>query len=440
MTSERRGGVVLLLIASAVLIVWGTSLQRSAQGGMGDFKTLYYATGCLFQHCDPYNVRELEHAYLSGGWKPPAETISERQGAILFVNLPGIFIIAAPFAALPWGPAHALWMSFLAGGLILASFLTWDLGARYAPTISALLCALVLANSEVAISGGNAAGIVISLCVVASWCFLQSRLSLLGVLSLAIGLAIKPHDAGLVWLYFLLAGSVYRKRALQALAATVVFSLMGAAWISAVAPHWMQEQYANVHAISTTGSLNNPGPTNVKGPDPDTVISLETVFSVFRDDATFYNAATYLICGMLLSIWSVHTLRASPSPETTWLALATVIPITILATYHRPYDAKLLLLSIPACSMLWTAGGTVGWAALLINTAAIVLTGDIPLALLAVINQNMHVATNGVYGKLLTIALNRPAPVILLVMAIFYLWVYVQSTRGTQLAHEGNTN
>jgi len=38
--------------------------------------------------------------------------------------------------------------------------------------------------------------------------------------ALRVSVAIKPHDAGLVWLYFLLAGGVYRKRALQTLLVT----------------------------------------------------------------------------------------------------------------------------------------------------------------------------------------------------------------------------
>jgi uncharacterized membrane protein len=38
------------------------------------------------------------------------------------------------------------------------------------------------------------------------------------------------------------------------------------------------------------------------------------------------------------------------------------------------------------------------------------------------------VGTAGIYGKVLTVLLMRPASLILLVMGMFYLWVYVQST------------
>ncbi len=55
----------------------------------------------------------------------------------------------------------------------------------------------------------------------------------------------------------------------------------------------------------------------------------------------------------------------------------------MLPVYHRPHDAKLLLLTLPACAMLLAEGKLTGRIALLLNSAAIVLTSDLPLALLA---------------------------------------------------------
>ena len=57
---------------------------------------------------------------------------------------------------------------------------------------------------------GNALGLVISLCLIAVWCIVEERFAAGGVLCLAVCLMIKPHDAALVWLYFLLAGGTYR--------------------------------------------------------------------------------------------------------------------------------------------------------------------------------------------------------------------------------------
>ena len=142
---------------------------------------------------------------------------------------------------LPLGPAHLLWMALIAGCLIVASLLIWEIGAGSAPVLSGVLIGLLIANSEVILMMGNAAGIVVGLCAAAVWCFLRERFVPAGILLLAVSLAIKPHDAGLVWLYFLLAGGVYRKRALWTLLVTAVISLPGLLGSGSVAPHWIQE-------------------------------------------------------------------------------------------------------------------------------------------------------------------------------------------------------
>jgi hypothetical protein len=329
-------------------------------------------------------------------------------------------------------------MMLMACCLILAAFLMWDLGARRAPGVSIFLACMVLANCEFVFAVGNSAGIVVSLCVIAAWCFLEERFAATGVLCLAVALAVKPHDAALVWLYFLLAGGVYRKRALQTLVVTLVLSLPAVLWITHVAPNWVPELRANLSANSAPGSLSDPRGANFDGRLPYTVIDLQTVISPFRDDPRFYDLASYLICAPLLLVWMFVTVRSRSSPATAWLALAAIAALTMLPVYHRPYDTKLLLLSIPACAMLWAEGGLIRWLALLVNTAAVVLTGDIPLIALRLLTKDFNISAAGLPGKIVTVAVTRPIPPILLTMGIFYLWVYVRRTyaraaeRGSQ--------
>jgi hypothetical protein len=102
------------------------------------------------------------------------------------------------------------------------------------------------------------------------------------------------------------------------------------------------------------------------------------------------------------------------------------VPLTLLVTYHRPYDAKLLLLTVPACAMLWAEGRSIRWVALAVSTAAIVSTADIPLTILLAHTRNLHITTVGLPGELLTVVLTRPAPLVLLAMGLFYLWIYVR--------------
>ena len=426
MTRTRRNAIVWILLACGISILWGSVVGQTGNGWV-DFRAVYYGTRCLIQHHNPYNVSELEAVYRSEGGERSSETIQARQAVTLYVNMPTTFIFTAPFAMLPWGPAHVLWMTFTAGVLILAALLMWNLGARYAPNVTLFLICILLANCEEIFCTGNTAGIAVSLCVVAVWCFFEERFLWAGILCLAISLAIKPHDAGLVWLYLLLAGAPYRKRALQTLLVTALLGLFAFLWLSHVAPHWMADWQSNMSAISAPGGINEPGPAALTGGSASTVVDLQAAISIFWDDPSFYNPISYLLCGALLLAGAARALRSRFSLPSAWLALAAVTALTMLVTYHRPWDAKLLLLAIPACAMLWAEGGPARWPALLITTAGLVFTADIPLAILSILAKSLHIGTAGILGKMLTVLLIRPASLILLLLAIFYLWIYLTS-------------
>ncbi len=209
----------------------GLLLGQTANG-WADFRGVYSGTRCLLEHQDPYKASEWVAAYGAVGGKRPSETVESNPTSGLYVNLPTTFIFVAPFAMLPWQPALLLWIILTAGVFTFAAFLMWNLGARYAPNVSLLLICILLTNCEMVFGGGNTAGIVIGLCLVAVWCFLREQFVWAGVLCLAVSLAIKPHDAGLVWFYFLLAGGVHRKRALQTLLVTAVLGLSAFLWVS----------------------------------------------------------------------------------------------------------------------------------------------------------------------------------------------------------------
>jgi hypothetical protein len=344
----------------------------------------------------------------------------------LDTNLPTTHIFVAPFAMLPWGIAHVLWTILTVGSLIVAAFLMWDLGANYAPAISGVLICFVLANTEIFFPCGNTAGIVVSLCIVAVWCFLRERFVWAGILCLAVSLAIKPHDAGLVWLYFLLAGGVHRKRALQTLLIAAVLGLAAIAWVTSIAPHWMQELHSNIMAHQLPGGVDNPGLANGINRGPISIIDLQSTVSIFRDDPHIYNPVSYLVCGALLLVWAIRALRSRFSQTSAWFAMAAVVPLSMLVTYHRPYDAKLLLVAIPACALLWAGGGLTRWLALLVTSAGFVFTGDMSLTILDFHTKNLHISTAGLSGKLLTVVLTRPTQLALLAMGIFYLWIYLR--------------
>ena len=434
MKKARLDGLLLLLLGSLVFISLGAVLESSFRVTMVDFKVLYYPARCLIQHGDPYSESEVERTSRLDGGDPQLDTATDRQVVTRYLYPPTTFSLTVPFAMLPWKLAHLLWMVLTMGSFVLASYLTWSLAAEYAPVLSGILVGFLLANSGMLVMTGNAAGIAISLCVVAVWCFFRERFISVGVLCLAISLMVKPHDSSLVWLFFLLAGGAYSKRALQALLTAVALSLPVVLWVWCVAPNWARELGSNIAAFSAHGGMKDPGLASAGAHGLGMLVSLQAVFGLVWDESRFYNPASYLVCAPLLAVWAYITLRSRTSPAKVWLALAAVAALSMLPVYHRQLDTKLLLLTVPACAMLWAEGGLISRLAVLMNTSGFVLTGELPWAIFLSLIGYIHASANGLSEYLLTLAQILPVPCMLLTMGIFYLWVLRSALFATHSA------
>lgn len=440
MPITRRTALVWILLCSGISVLWGSFLAHSSSGGLADFKAVFYGARCLIHHADPYQATEFLRIYQADGQAIPSDPMMAdlfRRAVMVCINLPTTLFFLIPFAVLPLKAAYLLWALLMAAGLNLAGFLMWDLAARNSARISLFLVCFLAANCVILFADGNAACVVISLCVIAVWCFLENRFVPAGIMCMALSLLIKPHDAGLVWLYFLLAGGVQRKRALQTLLVTAALSVPAFLWVTYVAPHWFAELGSNLQLASLHGGLNDPGPASLGFHHPDPIISLQAVLSIFHDDPSFYAPAALILCVALLVLWAIATLRSRILPQRhgAWLALAVIATLTMLITYHRQHDAKLLLLTIPACALLWAQGGVKGWFAVAATTAGIGITGDIPSTGLSILASHVQ-AGDGFFNHLKAAILVRPAPIILLIMAIFYLWVYWHPTGSNAQAQD----
>ena len=423
MTKARRDGLYLMFIGCAVFLFLGFALKGAPSASTIDFKIPYLGARCLLEHCDPYKQSDVLRICDAEGGHDPAETLRICLSASRFVYQPTIFLFTAPLAMLKFGPAEELWMLLTLSSVIFASFLLWSLAGEDAPLISALLIAFMLANSELLVITGNPSGIAIGLCIIAVWCLVKERCVPAGTLCLAVSLLIKPHAMGFIWLYFLLSGGVYRKRAIQTLALVVLLGLPTVLWVTHLSPHWMPELRATLSSASAHGGPDDPGPASSGGHGIGMMINLQTILSLIRDDPRFYNPVTFFLCGVLLLVWSLKTLRLRATPANGWLALASVAPLSLLPVYHRQGDALLLLLTVPACTMLWAEGGRIARSALLVTAAGFALTGDITWAIILGIINNLHLTMTRQAEQILTVIQVLPAPLILLVMAIFYLWV-----------------
>ncbi len=431
MTGSMWKGVAVLLLCAGFSFFLSYRIRQDAHGAirMVDFGAIYYGARCGMRNIDPYNPSAVFGEFRAEGGRFPTNPLIAKEiliGVTNCIYLPSALFLVIPFAMLPWGVAQTLWVVLMAGLLVLAASLMWDLGANAAPAVWVCLSGIILANCEVLFVAGNAAGIAVSLCVIAVWCFISERYAPAGVLLLAVSLVLKPHDAGFVWLYFLLAGEAVRKRALHTLAVAVVVGLLAAIWIAPSSPHWMQELHRNVAIELVHGGISDPGLSGMTSRQTGSIIDLQAAISIFRDDPSFYNIVSYLVSGSLILIWTFGVLRRHASPGSARLALAAISVLSLLPVYHRPYDAKLLMLTLPACAMLWAERGMRRWIALALTSAGVLATSDIPLALYYASTQKLFISTTTLVGKIMAVLLFTPAPLVLLALGCFYLWVFLR--------------
>jgi hypothetical protein len=422
--------VLLILLSSGISILTGVLLDHSSGAGTANYRAIYYGARCVIDRTDPYRPDDFLRVYSRESGQFPSDPHKKQlflRAVPICVNLPTTLFLVAPLAILSWGVSHVIWLALIALSYTVAGVLAHDLAADYAPRFSLFLICLMLANSEVLFAVGNTAGIAVSLCVIAMWCFIRKRGIWIGTLFLALSLALKPHDAGLLWAFLLIAGGELRKRAAWTLGIAFAIALPSMLWISTVAPHWNQELKANLSTTSQRGDISDPGPSSIsRQGSADVIISLQTVLSLFRDDPAFYNPVSLLICGSISAIILVVTIRARMGLPDAWYAIASIAALTMLPSYHRPYDAKLLLLAVPAAAMLCAEGGKAGRIAVGLNAAAVLLCGDISLAILTLLTAHLNIISMSPTEKLLTMPFLRPVPLVLLALAVFNLWIWMQ--------------
>ena len=436
----RRKSLVptlLILLSSGISIVTGILLDQRSPAGTSNYRAIYYASRTVFRNADPYRPDDFLRVYGEESGEFPSVPTQRQlflRAVPICVNLPTTLFLIAPLAMLPWNISHLIWLALISIGFTIAGFLAYDLGRDYAPRFSLLLVCLMLANSEVLFAVGNSAGLAVSLCVVALWCFIRQRGEWIGSVLLALSLALKPHDSGLLWLLLLTLDGRLRRRAAWSLVIVCGISVLSVLWVSRAAPRWPQELSANLSATSQRGDISDPGPGSIsRSQSADVVISLQSALSVLRDDPAFYNPGALLVSGTLLLVVFVKTtLNRTQFPDA-WLAISAVAALSVLPSYHRPYDARLLLLAVPASAMLWSEGGRGQKAVALVAVAASFFTADIPLAIVSLVTRNLNVVGMHMAEKIVLLPIIRPAPLILLLHATLFTAVYVRNKRKDSL-------
>lgn len=316
-----------LLLASliAATLFFHRGVSRALDPGLRDFAGPFAGTRIFWTSGDPYDaaalVRTLERAGATDRAPPPA------------VYPAATFVALAPLAVLP---AQGAKLVFLGVGLLLlgVGVRGWAQELQLSSTQTGLWCALIIAGSHLhtALFVANPGLAAVGALLAGTWCQQRQR-SKTAFALLLWALLLKPQ-LGIVGLLWLLVQKRFRTATALALASGVV----AAASIGYL--HWREpaplaQWRANATAEHSSGSISATGPLGAHRVDP---ASLWAVFTGSDLAATVQAGAA-----MGYALLALIAARRSGAPVPPGASLAILGVAALLASYHRAYDAVLLI-------------------------------------------------------------------------------------------------
>ena len=331
-----------LVLSISALILFALAGARVIHTST-DFVPVYTGARCLLHGCNPYDTSQLEQQFFQGGGHAgelPSWHID------VPVYPPSTFLALSPLALLRYPVARWLWfllngcLFVTSAGLILSICPPWY---RWLATI---LVSFIVATAGILLVLGQPGVFAIPLVIIGSCLFLRGRYLPLAAFLLMLSLAVKPQIGGFIVLY-LLVQRIHWRYAAVALAGAGAL-LLSASLILSHHPRsagWSSTLRANLTATLGPGGSADPRPENQLAIGD---VNLQTLSSIFFADARRFNAVAYAVFLGLLAVGIVAVMRANPGPQTHFLALAALSILSLTPVYHRFYDTRLLLLSIPA--------------------------------------------------------------------------------------------
>ncbi|MEA2261008.1 MAG: hypothetical protein QOJ51_3833 [Acidobacteriaceae bacterium] len=337
-----------------LLVVCIASLMLFAVGGArvfhasNDFVPVYAGARCLVHGCDPYDTSQLEPEFFQAGGQPsdlPSWQID------VPVYPPSTFLALAPLALLRFPVARLVW--FLLNGCLFAIAAGLILSICPPPHrwLATIMVSFFVLTAGILLVLGQPAVFAISLVVIGSCLFLRGRFVPLGAFLFFLSLAVKPQIGGFIVLYFL-AQRIYWRYAAVALAGAALL-LLCASLVLGHHPRsagWASTLRANLSATLSPGGSADPRPANPQAIGDE---NLQALTSIFMAKAGQFNAAAYAIFLALFGAGMLVVLRANRGPELHMVALGALSILTLMPVYHRFYDTRLLLLSVPAVVMVF---------------------------------------------------------------------------------------
>jgi hypothetical protein len=337
---------LLVLCIASLIFLWDGG--RKALVDSCDFYPVYAGARCLIHGCNPYDTLQLDQQYLQAGGRID-EMLPWPYEMPKYP--PSTLLVLIPLALFRYPLARFLWF-LLNGCLIVTSAgLILSMCPRSHRWLATILVSFILVTSRVQLGAGQPSNFAISLLVIGIYLFFRGRFLPLAAFLLMLSLAVKPQIGGLIVLY-LLVRRIHWRYALAAMAGALAL-LISAGLIISMNPRnagWTSTLRENISTHLEVGGVNDPHPANIWA---NHSTNLQAITSVFFADEREFNAAAYAIFLALLLVWIAAVLLTKAGPEMHLLSISALAALSLTPVYHRFYDTRILLITIPAIVIVY---------------------------------------------------------------------------------------
>jgi hypothetical protein len=399
----------LLLFLSAIGLFAGGAARVTHASN--DFVPVYTGARCLLHGCDPYQPSQLEQEFFAAGGQ--ANELPSWQIDVP-VYPPSTFLTLSPLALLRFPVARWVWFLLNGSLFVLSAMLVLSM----CPThrwLATVLVSYIVATAGILLVLGQPGMFAISTIILGTCLLLRGRLLPLGALLLVLSLAVKPQIGGFLVLYLVVRQIRWRYAAI-ALAGAAALLVCGCLILlhHPRSAAWSSTLQSNLSATQGPGGSADPRPENSQAIGD---LHFQALSSIFLADARNFNIAAYALFLGLMAAGIAAVLRAARLPEVHLLALAALSILSLTPVYHRFYDTRLLLLSVPAAIIVFEKRRLLG-AAIIILTVLSTISVQYRLQTSLLERGQWH---SVVANKFLLILLLRQQNLELLLLYFLYL-------------------
>jgi hypothetical protein len=343
LTGSEELTVPNLSAAAALLLGFVLFIFPSRQAVYQDFIPLYAGAACLVHGHDPYSWLDQQQQLLQAGG-PWTDTGYWNDFPIAYPPL--TYVLLSPAAVLDWPRATLLWRIL---NILVFGFGSVAVIHATRPRfrwLAVLIVAAILATSNLLLALGQITLLDIGLLALGIALLLCNRWRP-GFALLGLAVALKPQLGGLILAYFLLSRRT-RWPAAATLSLLVLIGAIAGLWFShhPQTAHWSAELRRNITAGTAAGGPMDSHLLDKNGVNQ--MLSLQQLTRSFSEDRTVSNAIVWVIAGLTGTWLLVSLFRIPDGYERDCFAIAAFAMLTLTPVYHRLYDMRLVLLTVPA--------------------------------------------------------------------------------------------